>query len=271
MFCTLILYKAVKSLFISKITKRLHRCWWRMFETKCVIDNFEMLVTVLAVFVTNIVYLSTLLTVFQTIGKSFILCWWLVVGDNFRMLATKLRFWWRVYHGVFKMLVPNTDVSDRKCWLPKWSKPSPTSYNCHQHISSPTSVTNISSPTLMQLNLEMRNFHFFETVPFSLSKIKFSSLIIGSKFMKSCAFRIIFAGLVINSSPLIIIICSFLKPISSHSLIWTQYKPFEIIDASGVWLKQIIMWRCVITLQHFDLIETSQTAPRILVTNSHWQ
>ena len=81
---------------------------------------------------------------------------------------------------------------------------------------------------------KMLNFHFFESVPFSSSKIKFSSLIIGSKFMKSCASRIIFAGLVINSSPFIIIICSFLKPISSHSLIWTQYKPFEIIDASGV-------------------------------------
>ena len=27
--------------------------------------------------------------------------------------------------------------------LPKWSKPSPTSNNCHQHISFPTSVTNI--------------------------------------------------------------------------------------------------------------------------------
>ena len=36
----------------------LHRCWWRMLETKCVGDNFEMLVTVLAV--TNILYLSTL-------------------------------------------------------------------------------------------------------------------------------------------------------------------------------------------------------------------
>ena len=39
---------------------RAHRCWWRMLETKCVGDNFEILVTVLAVFVTNILNLLTL-------------------------------------------------------------------------------------------------------------------------------------------------------------------------------------------------------------------
>ena len=30
-------------------------------------------------------------------------------------------------------------------WWPKWPKPSTTSYSCHQHISSPTSVTNIDA------------------------------------------------------------------------------------------------------------------------------
>ena len=39
---------------------RLHRCWWRMLKTKCVGDNFEILVTVLAVFVTNILCCLTL-------------------------------------------------------------------------------------------------------------------------------------------------------------------------------------------------------------------
>ena len=34
----------------------LNRCWWRMLETKCVGDTFEMLAAVLAVFVTNILY-----------------------------------------------------------------------------------------------------------------------------------------------------------------------------------------------------------------------
>ena len=37
-----------------------HRCWWRMLEAKCVGDNFKMLVTVLAISVTNILYLLTL-------------------------------------------------------------------------------------------------------------------------------------------------------------------------------------------------------------------
>ena len=45
----------------SAYTKiRLHRCWRRMLETKYVGDNFEMLVTVLAHFVTNILFLLLL-------------------------------------------------------------------------------------------------------------------------------------------------------------------------------------------------------------------
>ena len=43
----------------SKTLNRLHRLWWRILETKCVGDNFEMLVTVLAVSVNNIRYLLT--------------------------------------------------------------------------------------------------------------------------------------------------------------------------------------------------------------------
>ena len=34
--------------------KRLHRCWRRMLEMKCVGDNFKILVTVLAIMATNI-------------------------------------------------------------------------------------------------------------------------------------------------------------------------------------------------------------------------
>ena len=37
----------------------LHQCWWRMLETKFVGDNFEMLMTVSTVFVTDILYLLT--------------------------------------------------------------------------------------------------------------------------------------------------------------------------------------------------------------------
>ena len=36
----------------------LHRCWWRTLETKCVGDYFRMSVTVSAILVTNIRYLS---------------------------------------------------------------------------------------------------------------------------------------------------------------------------------------------------------------------
>ena len=35
----------------------LHQCWWQMLETKYVCDSFKMLMTVLAVFFTNILYL----------------------------------------------------------------------------------------------------------------------------------------------------------------------------------------------------------------------
>ena len=45
---------------LSIIIIRLHRYWWRMLETKYVDDNFEMLVTVLADFITNILYLLAL-------------------------------------------------------------------------------------------------------------------------------------------------------------------------------------------------------------------
>ena len=37
---------------------RLHRCWWRMLETKCVGDNYKILVTVLTILVTNIYYFT---------------------------------------------------------------------------------------------------------------------------------------------------------------------------------------------------------------------
>ena len=38
---------------------------------------------------------------------------------------------------------PTSMLKDRGCWWRKRPKPSPTSQSCHQHISSPTSVTNI--------------------------------------------------------------------------------------------------------------------------------
>ena len=41
----------------------LHRCWWRMLETKRVNDNYKMVVTVLAILVTDIHYIFTLASV----------------------------------------------------------------------------------------------------------------------------------------------------------------------------------------------------------------
>ena len=44
---------------VLDLDPKLNRCWRRMLETKCVGDNFKMLVTVFAIFVTNIHYLFT--------------------------------------------------------------------------------------------------------------------------------------------------------------------------------------------------------------------
>ena len=42
-----------------KIHFALHRCWWGMLEMNCVGDNNKMLVTVLAILITNIHYRFT--------------------------------------------------------------------------------------------------------------------------------------------------------------------------------------------------------------------
>ena len=56
------------------------------------------------------------------------LCWWLYDGDRFEMLVTESLCWW--FSQCFKSV---TNILDR----------SPISQTCHQHIWSPTSVTNI--------------------------------------------------------------------------------------------------------------------------------
>ena len=53
-------FKNLESEVAKKLFLWLHRCWWRMLETKYVGDNYKMLVTVLAILVTNIHYLFTL-------------------------------------------------------------------------------------------------------------------------------------------------------------------------------------------------------------------
>ena len=65
-------------------------------------------------------------------------CWWLYPGDNLdvsdriSILVTSFGYW-----------CPTLMLKDRVCWWQKRPKPSPTSQSCHQHISSPTSVTKI--------------------------------------------------------------------------------------------------------------------------------
>ena len=49
-----------------------------------------------------------------------------------------------------------------RSWWPKWPKPSPTSLNCHQHNSSPASVTSMCNQHHCS-----RNFRFLEDLNFS--------------------------------------------------------------------------------------------------------
>ena len=53
------------------------------------------------------------------------------VGGKFWMLVTEFRY------------CPTLMIKDRGCWWQKWRKPSPIFQSCRQHITSPTSVTNI--------------------------------------------------------------------------------------------------------------------------------
>ena len=50
---------------------------------------------------------------------------------------------------------PTLILKDRGCWWQKRPKPSPTSQSCNQHISSPTSVTNVdvADSTFFTVNL----------------------------------------------------------------------------------------------------------------------
>ena len=54
------------------------------------------------------------------------------VGDRISVLVTCFECW-----------CPTFIWKDSGCWWPKWPKRSSTSTSCHQHISSPTSITNI--------------------------------------------------------------------------------------------------------------------------------
>ena len=75
------------------------------------------------------------------------LCWWLNDGDNFKMLTFKSVTNIIICQNV--MLVPNS-----RCW---WRDFSPTSKSCHQHIWSPTPVTNIDVTIFGPLSVGQKN------------------------------------------------------------------------------------------------------------------
>ena len=63
------------SLFLGHVLhKGLHRCWWRMLETKCVGDYFKILVTVLAISVTTNLYLWALSARSKFLSPTFSNC-----------------------------------------------------------------------------------------------------------------------------------------------------------------------------------------------------
>ena len=111
----------------------LHRCWWRMFGTKCVGDKFGMLVTSHVTNIqswvptSNISHQHHLLTIMVLVTESGDESWGSLSVINIIIRQNV-------------MLVPNS-------W---WRDLSPTSQTCHQHIWSPTTVTNIDVTILGQ-------------------------------------------------------------------------------------------------------------------------
>ena len=71
------------------------------------------------------------------------------VGDL--KLVTICGFWWHLFSAGARR------KSKKKVgnWRPKWPKSSPTSYTCHQHISSLISVTNINVTENDQITLSI--------------------------------------------------------------------------------------------------------------------
>ena len=67
------------------------------------------------------------------------LCWWLYDGDWFQMLVAESLCWW-----FFQCIKSVTNILNR----------SQTSQTCHQHIWSPTSVTNIDVTVLLTWQIQ---------------------------------------------------------------------------------------------------------------------
>ena len=73
-----------------------------------------------------------------------------IFGDNFRMLVIEFRYWWYIF--------PTLMLKYRGFWWQKRRKLSLTSQSCGQHISSPTSVTNIDVTVFIILKEKTQPF-----------------------------------------------------------------------------------------------------------------
>ena len=102
--------------------KWLHRFWWRMLETICVGDNFKMLVTVLAILVTNIHYLFILrpgTNIHKMSPTSQNRHQLLVTNISF----TEINFWestWNISIGDKLETTMYVLVAGLKCWWQIW-------------------------------------------------------------------------------------------------------------------------------------------------------
>ena len=75
-------------------------------------------------------------------------------------------YWWiLILVTSFESWCPTIMLKDKGCWWRKRSKPSPTSQKCLQHISSPTSVTNIDAAKLTYVERPFDRRQFLQRDP----------------------------------------------------------------------------------------------------------
>ena len=99
-----------------------------------------------------------------------ILCWWLYDGDRFKILVTDSRCWWQIqYVGNYLHYVGYFSMYQTIIILDG----SPTSQNCHQHISSPTSLANVHIfVTKIRHEMSCKICHFWSVFEDALVRMK---------------------------------------------------------------------------------------------------
>ena len=109
-------------------------------------------------------------------------CWWQVDVGDFTLMKI-FGDEWQNFHidDIFWCWCPTLLLKDRECWWQKRLKPSPTSQSCCQHISSPTSVTNIDVACLescichFMKRLEIKRWENTYTIGFKFDSNIFSN------------------------------------------------------------------------------------------------